>query len=987
MKRLFILLFFLPVLFACSKEELFEEGQEIVLNMSVDMGDLQSATTRTMGDNVEGTPALWLVVFDSEGYLVEWTKAYDLTPSTNGPTTFKARLHATLEGRIMHFLLNYVDDAADLQFDYGHENNIIGGLTVERDRDVYWQRVELPEGITGNATVEKYLTKVPLVRNFSKIKVTEACDHFELLGFYVLNVPKRGTVAPFINGSFVKYYNENAQFNGADFTPKTYATLNTEGYTGTMPDDDERINKHTEFTESMQLLGPNDSYYLYESTYINGNKDKTVSVLLKGNYNGTIYWYRVDLVKPDAQTGVIEYFDVLRNFAYTINITHVTAGKTLAKDAIEQPAGNNILSSLDIAHLTNVSDGTATLEVNYTDTVLISNDAVTVRYKFTDTGSGANDNSDIANKQNECGWYLTYDGQTPPVEVAIAGSNSDGWCDVTISVNDATITERKEVSITFFATSTTKQVLSRTVHYTLMPKQTMLVECPILVPERVGEQVDVAILIPDGLPEAMFPLDFAIEAQAACNSSYLAQYITPVNSEEVSVQTGGSIVDVPNLNGKKSFQYVVSLSFVEYKQLATVSRTINGQNLSMRILSTDFKTNTAKSASTVYAYNRYFTLGRDNFANGENGDFVVSFSDDNTGVYGVGRSIKLDIIASEAGDYKIESTTLQAPTRAISTTVKMAAGEMKTIDLVTSSFADRGQVTVICVLNAEQKSIMASERNTLNAKVASAKYNDSDLANTIELGVYKTANDASSEANRVASTIVNKLTSTNGAACAVAGLAETDVLYFSYVEENYIYTASATVANLNNGTAQLNFTRSQIVANITNLVLSGDKYYGEGQTVTLTFNTNRAGTYTITQTEGSTTKTYTHTATSAGTQTVTLTTQTWSDKLNVTVSGMNASAVSVEGATRNTIKFGQLTLNASDNSSTSNRSVTIKINGTQVATNVSSGNLSGYEFTRANVNSSDNVELSYQRSSGGTYVSSQLIENLINDISVTFTKQ
>lgn len=621
MKRLLIILFCLPLLFACQKDEPFEEGQEVVLNLSVDMGDMQSAATRAMGDNVEGTPALWLAVFDGEGYLVEWTKAFDCV-TNNGVTTFKATLHATMEKRVMHFLLNYVDDSAKLELDYGHENNVIGGLVVERDRDVYWQRVELPEGINGstdqNGTVAKYLTKVPLVRNFSKIKVTEACDHFELVGFYVLNVPKRGTVAPFINGSFVKYYNENAQFNGADFTPKLYATLNTEGYTGTMPDNDERINKHTEFTESMQLLGPTDSYYLYESTYINGNKDKTVSVLLKGNYNDTEYWYRVDLVKPDAETGVIEYFDVLRNFAYTINITHVTAGKTSAKDAIEQPAGNNILSSLDIAHLTNVSDGTATLEVNYTDTVLISNDAVTVRYKFTDTGSGANDNSDIADKQNECGWYLTYDGQTAPVEVAIAGSNStDDWRDVTISVSDATITERKEVSITFFATSSTQTVLSRTVHYTLMPQQPMLVECPALVPATVGSEFNVNILIPDGLPEAMFPLDFAIESQAAGNTSYLAQYITPSNTETVSVKTDGSIVDIANLKGKKSFQYVVTLSYEDYIEADDVTerQLSNGQTISMRLFPTLFKTNTAQSASTVYAYNRYFTLGNDNFRN------------------------------------------------------------------------------------------------------------------------------------------------------------------------------------------------------------------------------------------------------------------------------------------------------------------------------------------------------------------------------------
>ena len=626
MKRLFILLFFLPMLFACSKEELFEEGQEVVLNLSVDMGDLQSATTRNMGDNVEGTPALWLVVFDSEGYLVEWTKAYELAPSTDGPTTFKATLHATLEGRIMHFLLNYVDNNTNLQFNYGHENNIIGGLTVERTRDVYWQRVELPEGINGSTeltgTTKKYLTKVPLVRNFSKITVTENLTNFELLGFYVLNVPNRGTVAPFMNGSFIKYYNETSTFNGTSFTPKTYTKLNSEGYTGAMPNDDVRINKHTVFTESTALLAPTASYYLYESTYINGDKDKTVSVLLKGKYTNSenetkTYWYRVDLVKANEKTGVIEYFDVLRNFAYNIKITQVTAGKTSAKDAIEQPAGNNILSSLDIAHLTNVSDGKATLEVNYTDTVLISNDAVTVRYKFTDTGTGTkNTNENIKNKTSECGWYLTYDGETAPISVNIATAGTDGWSNVTISVTDETITERKEVSITFFATSTTKQVLSRTVHYTLMPKQTMLVECPSRVNATVGTSLDVKILIPDGLPEAMFPLDFAIEAQAAGNSSYLAQYITPVNSEEVSVQTGGSIVDVPNLNGKKSFQYIVSLSYNEYNVLTTGNRTLsNGQNVLMRILTTTFKTNTAQSASTVYAYNRYFTLGKTSFSN------------------------------------------------------------------------------------------------------------------------------------------------------------------------------------------------------------------------------------------------------------------------------------------------------------------------------------------------------------------------------------
>ena len=936
MKRLLIILFCLPLLFACQKEEIFEEGQEVVLNLSVDMGDMQSVATRAMGDNVEGTPALWLAVFDGEGYLVEWTKAFDCV-TNNGVTTFKATLHATMEKRVMHFLLNYVDDSAKLELNYGHENNVIGGLIVERNRDVYWQRVELPEGINGstdqNGTVKEYLTKVPLVRNFSKIKVTEACDHFELLGFYVLNVPKRGTVAPFINGSFVKYYNENAQFNGASFTPKTYATLNTEGYTGTMPDNDERINKHTAFTESMQLLNPTDSYYLYESTYINGNKDKTVSVLLKGNYDGTVYWYRVDLVKPDAQTGVIEYFDVLRNFAYTINITHVTAGKKSAKDAIEQPAGNNILSSLDIAHLTNVSDGKATLEVNYTDTVLISNDAVTVRYKFTDTGSGANDNSDIANKSNECGWYLTYDGQTAPVEVAIAGSNStDDWRDVTIRVKGETIIERKEVSITFFATSSTQTVLSRTVHYTLMPQQPMRVECPELVPATVGSEFNVNILIPDELPEAMFPLDFAIESQAAGNTSYLAQYITPANSETVSVKTDGSIVDIEKLKGKKSFQYVVTLSYEDYKNAVVTERTLsNGQTMSMRLYPTLFKTNTAQSASTVYAYNRYFTLGKDEFENGNVTNFTASFTNDNTATYGIGRTITLNLTAGDAGKYIIETTTLQVPTRAPLAELTMTAGATQQINLITSTFAEQAQVLITCEVTGVSKVIRGVERNTLNAKAKSLTYNGQSLSDTQSLGVYKSEDDAVREANRVATSTVNALLN-NGVTYTVAGLAEADLLYFSYSDANNVYVASAKASDLSANSAELKFEQREVVANITDITLSGDKYYGENKALTLKFTTDRPGVYTITLTEGGESITQTYNVETAGTKTINqdwLKTQTWSDQVTVTISGVNAEAKYESNTERNTIKLGKLTFTRGSNNSnvSNNASITISNNG------------------------------------------------------------
>ena len=671
----------------------------------------------------------------------------------------------------------------------------------------------------------------------------------------MLNVPNRGTVAPFINGSFVKYYEEeNAQFNGATtFNPKDYAALNGGGYHGTMPDNDVRIQTATD-AANLTSLSETTPYYLYESTYVKGSKDKTVSVLLYGTYNNTPYWYRVDLVKPNATTGVIEYLDILRNFAYNINITAVTAGKTSVQDAITQPAGNNILSSLEIAHLTNVSDGTATLEVNYTDTVLITKDNVTIRYKFTDNGHFTDElkqtqgitvdhytNDDIRNKTDngKCGYYVTYDGNlyfdnvsTLPISVDIADgdiTNGDGWRDVTITVKDEITGGKKEVSVTFFALSTTGTVLSRTVHYTLMPRQTMLVECPSQVDAVVGEDVEIKILIPDGLPEAMFPLDFAVESQAYGNTTYLAQYITPKDNVTVSVKTGGSIVDIEKLKGKKSFQYVVSLTYEQYSQLELGKRTVNGYDMDMRILSTDFKTNTAQSASTVYAYNRYFTQASDYFLNDY---FMATFSDDNTEVYGVGRSVTLNITAGESGTYSVSSSnadvvaTSNVATRAISNlSYPLAAGETKSVNLTTSTFAEQVSVTITCSINGESvsKKVTAAVRNKLNPKVTSATFNGSDVSNTQEIGIYKTENDAKNRVNAIGTTIITDLKAGNNS-YIIAGLSESTTIYFSYKTGNYIYTSSATANALSVGTATLAFTQNQIKANITNINFGSSDY-------------------------------------------------------------------------------------------------------------------------------------------------------------------
>ena len=89
-------------------------------------------------------------------YFVEASKATNFSREGN-VTNFSVVLTATSQPRIVHLLLNYVDDSvSDLGLEYEHENNLIGSMVVSGDRDVYWQRVEVPGGIN-EASNEKVI--------------------------------------------------------------------------------------------------------------------------------------------------------------------------------------------------------------------------------------------------------------------------------------------------------------------------------------------------------------------------------------------------------------------------------------------------------------------------------------------------------------------------------------------------------------------------------------------------------------------------------------------------------------------------------------------------------------------------------------------------------------------------------------------------------------------------------------------------------------
>lgn len=608
----------LALALACNKEIIpnapieVAEGEEVTLSMSVTVPGMEVAT-RALGEYgyTDGShPYLWVVVFDEQGYLVEYAKASGQESlggkDENFKTKFQVVLHATSEPRILHFIANYADN---LSLNPGHESSVIGGMTVnkgEDNEDVYWQRKVLPNGINDNQDyIKSNFTEIPLVRNFARIRVTNNASNFTPTGFYVLNVPTSGTVAPYSNGAFAVY------------PPKSYTALvnGGNGYIGNMPsgfenNDEDFYTNTTDDSKTGNIIFVDDesSFYMYENRYV-GDARPITSVLIKGKFGSETAetYYRADIITAvNASTGIADYCHILRNFDYNLVINSVdAAGRATVKEAIEATASNNLVAAVEIADLTNVTIGGAALYVSYVSKTLVSDSEIELKYKYIPDIN--NKPNDTANDQIELD---KISGGEVIASHKVAATDVDGWRTITIQPKSPGV-RTAEQTITLY-NKTTK--IARKVTYTLRQKDNMTVECePGSVASVVGTPVVVNIKIPQDLNPNIFPLEFAIEANTtAQNNTSLKQYISPAKSENTSVRTGETIVTEMNgttlkYAGAKSYQYIKKLSYEEYGKLS-----VSGTQV---VLPVYFVTNTAASASTVYVSNMYFNDANASFVN------------------------------------------------------------------------------------------------------------------------------------------------------------------------------------------------------------------------------------------------------------------------------------------------------------------------------------------------------------------------------------
>ena len=591
--------------------------------------EMQSATRSFAEPQIEN---LWLFIFDSSGYISQalevtnsevgeiTAESKDNTWEDNKATTFTVKgIAETSYSRTIHLIANL--PAGTNTNGFFAESNFISSLKTSGTQDAYWQRVEMPNGIT-QATI-KALGVIPMVRNYAKVSAVSEVDKFSLTGLILTNVPNSGSVAPYhtntlglesgvlakLNGNFANY--RATDENGAYTDGATdYAALEAQEYNGFEP---------SGVTYSDQAVPTTWQTYQYLYERDHSQTEKRTYAIIQGTWNdGTTTkttYYKVDIVKESGDA-----YNLLRNIEYRIVVENVTGwGFDKAEDAIASPAvSNNLDFNVETRDLLNVSDGTSRLFIEYSRKVITAgNSQITFRYRYVPDIKSPKVSQNVTGNNVTISWSDFKDGVKLGDAVIADGDASasgvnwvsntqldaddDGyiWNEVTFKVA-AVGDEAKIQEFTLSAKNeTTGATLSRVVELRLVKPFKFSIDVNPKVDDGAGKAVPTTLTLPKGLPKGIFPLTFNV----VCGNGSL--------TSSLPVVTGLDINGVPKADGKY-FGYAVTIDYDDYdSEAGTVLRPEFSTNMADAALAIGEQKSTnqkdaANNGTKVRAYNPYF---------------------------------------------------------------------------------------------------------------------------------------------------------------------------------------------------------------------------------------------------------------------------------------------------------------------------------------------------------------------------------------------
>ena len=226
MKKLIYIFLILLGFTSCMKDDKVTLEPDATDKVEIIFGvDLPETHTKVMADDPQ-VQNLRVAVFGGSGFLKEYVQADPIGYATENSTKYNYKVRLSLSDSYLkvHFIAN---GPATLPFKY--EDEVMSVQTVSGDQDAYWQRIELPNGITAKRDADGVVIKtdageyivsdetkahfqdIPLVRNFAKIIVKSSTSDFQLKSYALVNKPSAGSIAPYNKktNAFVMNYQDS----------------------------------------------------------------------------------------------------------------------------------------------------------------------------------------------------------------------------------------------------------------------------------------------------------------------------------------------------------------------------------------------------------------------------------------------------------------------------------------------------------------------------------------------------------------------------------------------------------------------------------------------------------------------------------------------------------------------------------------------------------------------------------------------------------
>lgn len=638
-KTFYILSALLLGLVSCNKTEIepatpkkVEETGLVAVTMKLRIPEYElQARTRVSADGYcsdqPSIKAIRVAVFGTSGYPQAYSLAEPIASATNETVVDE---YATTNGDVYYFkvLLPVYEGEAHvhviangdeyIQFVEQKENTIMEKMFTTDNVGAYWARVIMPDGILADVNTDgimqtdeegNYIPSAEtahlfedlvLVRNFAEVVLDyqpmDGYDHLSQITWTLVNVPTKGSVAPMAAGTYVDDFKDYV-YDSTTGEMKKGSTV----YKGFMFSDEPMNNEIPEGSAITHNIfdteGNPSPLFLYERRY--PTEGKATCILMKAKYKNQSDWsyYRIDLM--DEKVG--GYYPIYRNFKYTVTIKKVgNKGANNPTEAMNRDSGGNVSQTTEAQSLTDISDGTSRLFVEYIEKNFTSGGKKRFWvYYIPNVSNGVIDNEGVSVTVHPKEPGNALKPNTGITKVGTLDGKDVYEFELKDQDENADLVSKFQVVATNGLTDDNKSTLYRDITVRVMKKMDMSLDLKPKKVEGQGSTTILEITLPEGLPSSMFPLELKIEDY----NHAVAPTGEDGDGNKITVPV---VVDKSLADGTtNSYYYIRTYNWDDYDPDQ------GGSN----VVKTEFKTNKDNSATTIYVVNEYFKMQHINLLN------------------------------------------------------------------------------------------------------------------------------------------------------------------------------------------------------------------------------------------------------------------------------------------------------------------------------------------------------------------------------------